>query len=151
MGTRGGVPVPKDLVCLLRNRLGTCGSSPFDDVCPKTGWSHPYQWRSSPSRRGRVAEGIMLPRRRPTTLLRVALVETVVAPTRMPAHDGATMPSCGGREGIVGTGLSCHPKENPRTASFLYYSYHKKVGKIHHNHQSLRRACRAIFNPFSSR
>ncbi|KAL3777722.1 hypothetical protein ACHAW5_008951 [Stephanodiscus triporus] len=40
----------------------------------------------------------------PTTLLRMALVETVEAPTRMPVQGGAATPSRGGREGIVGTG-----------------------------------------------
>ena len=51
----------------------------------------------------------------PTTLVRVASVETVEAPARMPAHIGASTSSRGGREGI-GTGVSRRP--------FLYYSYH---------------------------
>ena len=61
----------------------------------------------------------------PTTLLRVASVETVEAPARMPAHIGASTPSCGGREGI-GTGVSRRPEANRRIASFLYYSYRRK-------------------------
>ena len=39
------------------------------------------------------------------TLLRVASVETVEAPARMPAQGGASTPSRGGREGIVETGV----------------------------------------------
>ncbi len=58
----------------------------------------------------------------PTTLLRVALVETVEEPARMPAHGGATTPSRGGREGIDGSGVSRRPEENRRNASFVYYS-----------------------------
>ena len=62
----------------------------------------------------------------PTTLLRVALVEMVKAPAWMPAQGGAATPSCGGREGIVGTGVSRRPEANRRIASFLYYSYRRK-------------------------
>ena len=62
----------------------------------------------------------------PTTLVRVASVKTVEAPARMPAHGGATTPSRGGREGIVGTGVSRRTEANRRIASFLYYSYRRK-------------------------
>jgi hypothetical protein len=55
----------------------------------------------------------------PTTLLRVASVETVEAPARMPAQGGASTPSRCGREGIVGTGVSRRPKANRRIASFV--------------------------------
>ena len=61
----------------------------------------------------------------PTTLLRVASVETVEAPARMPAQGGAATPSRGGREGI-GTGVSRCPDGNWRIPSFLYYSYRRK-------------------------
>ncbi len=62
----------------------------------------------------------------PPTLAMMLAGETVEAPTRMPAHDGATTPSLGGREGIVGTGVSRRPEANRRIASFLYYSYCRK-------------------------
>ncbi len=60
------------------------------------------------------------------TLAMMLAGETVEAPTRMPANDGVTTPSLGGREGIVGTGVSCRPEANRRIASFLYYSYCRK-------------------------
>ena len=86
----------------------------------------------------------------PTTLLRVASVETVEAPARMPAQGGATTPSLGGREGINGSGMSRRPETNRRNASFVYYSSCRK--EIIHliNHQPLRRACGMIFIAFSS-
>ena len=62
----------------------------------------------------------------PTTLLRVASVETVEVPAQMAAQGGASMPSHGGREGIVGTGVSRRPEANRRIASFVYYSYCRK-------------------------
>ena len=62
----------------------------------------------------------------PTTLLRVASVETVEAPARMPVQGGASTPSRGGREGIVGISASLRPEANRRIASFLYYSYRRK-------------------------
>ena len=65
----------------------------------------------------------------PTTLLRVASVETVEAPARMPAQGGASTPSRGGREGIVGTGVSRRPEANRRIASCVYYSYRRKRKK----------------------
>jgi hypothetical protein len=61
----------------------------------------------------------------PTTLLRVASVETVEAPARMPAQGGPSMPSCG-REGINGSGVSCRPVANHINASFVYYSSCRK-------------------------
>ena len=51
--------------------------------------------------------------------------EMVEVPARMPAHSGASTPSCGGREGIR-TGMSRRPEANRRIASFLYYSYRRK-------------------------
>ena len=62
----------------------------------------------------------------PTTLLRVASVEMVEAPARMPAQGGASTPSRGGREGTVGTGVRRRPEANRRIASFVYYSYRRK-------------------------
>ncbi len=53
----------------------------------------------------------------PTSLLKVALAKTVEAPARMPALGGATTPSCGGREGIVRTGVSRSSEANPKNAS----------------------------------
>ncbi len=48
-GTRVGLPVRKDIVCVLGDGIPACASSPFDVVRSVTGWSHPYQRRSSPS------------------------------------------------------------------------------------------------------
>jgi hypothetical protein len=45
----------------------------------------------------------------------------------MPAHDGTAMPSKGGQEGIVWTGISRRPEAHPTGASFLYYSFVDKV------------------------
>ena len=60
------------------------------------------------------------------TVVRLSAGETVKAPSRMPAHDRASTPSRGGREGITGTGVSCRPEAIRRNASFLYYSYRRK-------------------------
>ena len=62
----------------------------------------------------------------PTTVVRMSAGETVKAPARMPAHDWASTPSHGGREGIIGTGVSRRPEVIWRNASFLYYSYRRK-------------------------
>jgi hypothetical protein len=52
-----------------------------------------------------------------------ALMALMVVPSaRMPAQDGMATPSKGGREDIVGTGVSCRPEAHCRGASFLYYS-----------------------------
>jgi hypothetical protein len=57
-----------------------------------------------------------------------ALMALMVMPsTRMPARDGTAMPSKGGREGIVGTGVSRRLEAHRRWASFLYYSFVDKV------------------------
>ena len=61
----------------------------------------------------------------PATPEIVSTGEMVEVPARMPAHSGASTPSCGGREGI-GTGVSRRPEANRRIASFLYYSYRRK-------------------------
>ena len=74
----------------------------------------------------------------PASLSKVALAETVKAPARMPARNKMSMPSCGGREGIKGSGVSRRSKRNGRIPSFLYYSYRKKE-IIHLNHQPRER------------
>ncbi len=57
-----------------------------------------------------------------------------VPSTQMPAQEGTATPSKGGKEGIVGTGVSRHPEENWGNASFLYYSFvEKRI--ICQNHQ----------------
>jgi hypothetical protein len=56
----------------------------------------------------------------------------------MPAQDGTATPSKGGREGIVGTGMSRRPEANWRNASFLYYSFAEKR-IIRRNHQPSKR------------
>jgi len=88
----------------------------------------------------------------PTTLLRVASVETVEAPAWMPAQGGAATPSRGGREGIDGSGVSRRPEANRINASFVYYSSRRKKKEIIHSihHQPLRRACGTIFIACSS-
>jgi hypothetical protein len=40
------------------------------------------------------------------------MAETVKVPAWMPAHNQVSMPSCGGREGINGTGMSRRPEAN---------------------------------------
>ena len=62
----------------------------------------------------------------PTTLYGLASGEMVEAPVRMPAQGGAATPSCGGREGIDGSGVSHRPEVNRRNASLVYYSSHRK-------------------------
>ena len=62
----------------------------------------------------------------PAALFSLASVETVEAPMRMPAQGGAATPSCGGREGINGSGVSRRPEANCRNASFVYYSFQRK-------------------------
>ncbi len=59
----------------------------------------------------------------PMTWVSLLMAETVKASARMPAHNQASMPSCGGKEGIDGTGVSPCPEANHRIASFVYYSY----------------------------
>ncbi len=56
-----------------------------------------------------------------------------VPSAQMPAHDGMAMPSKGGREGIVGTGVSRQPEANWGNASFLYTFVEKRI--IRRNHQ----------------
>jgi hypothetical protein len=57
-----------------------------------------------------------------------------VPSARMPVQDGTATPSKGGREGIMGTGVSHRPEANWRNASFLYYSFiEKRI--IRQNHQ----------------
>jgi hypothetical protein len=56
----------------------------------------------------------------PATPKSVSMVEMVEAPVRMPVHIGATTPSCGGREGRDGTGVSRRPEATRGIASFLY-------------------------------
>ena len=48
----------------------------------------------------------------PLTLLMVSVGETIKAPVQMHVHNGASMPSFGGREGIKGSGVSHRPKGN---------------------------------------
>ena len=56
----------------------------------------------------------------------------------MPAQDGMARPSKGGREGILGTGVSRRPKANRGNASFLYDSFvEKRI--ICQNHQPHKR------------
>jgi hypothetical protein len=57
--------------------------------------------------------------------------EMVEVPARMPAHSGASTPSCGGREGI-GTGVSHRPEANRRIASFLYSIVEKEIIQLNH-------------------
>jgi hypothetical protein len=63
----------------------------------------------------------------PMTWVSLSTAETVEAPAQMPAHIWASMPSCGGREGIDGTGMSSRPEAHRTGASFLYYSFVDKV------------------------
>ncbi len=53
----------------------------------------------------------------PTSLLKVASAEMVEAPARMSALAKATMPSRGGREGIIRTGVSRSLEANWKNAS----------------------------------
>ncbi len=62
----------------------------------------------------------------PTTLQGVLMVEMVNVPVRMPTQGGVATPSLGGKEGIIGTGVSHQPEANQQIASFLYYSYRRK-------------------------
>ncbi len=59
----------------------------------------------------------------PTTWVSLLTAEMVEVPVRMPVHNQASTSSCGGREGINGTGVSHYPEANHRIASFVYYSY----------------------------
>ena len=63
----------------------------------------------------------------PMTWVSLAMAEMVKAPVQMPAHSWVSTPSCGGREGIDGTGVSHRPEAHPMWASFLYYSFIDKV------------------------
>ncbi len=61
-----------------------------------------------------------------------------VPSARMPAQDGTATPSKGGKEGIVGTGVSCRPEANWGNTSFLYYSFvEKRI--IRRNHLPCKR------------
>jgi hypothetical protein len=55
-----------------------------------------------------------------TTWVSLSTAEMVKAPARMPAHNQVSMPSQFGREGINGTGVSCHPEANWMISSWLY-------------------------------
>jgi hypothetical protein len=57
----------------------------------------------------------------PTTWVSLLMAEMVEAPARMPAHNWASTPSHGGREGINGSNVSHCPEANCRIASFVYY------------------------------
>jgi hypothetical protein len=63
----------------------------------------------------------------PTTWVSLSTAKTVKAPVWMPVHIRASTPSCGGREGIDGTGVSRRPEAHRMRASFLYYSFVDKV------------------------
>ncbi len=65
----------------------------------------------------------------PTTWVSLSMAERVKVAVWMPARNRASMPSCGGREGIDGTGMSCRPEANCRIASFVYYSYSRNGKK----------------------
>ena len=58
---------------------------------------------------------------------RVLMALMVVPSARMPAQDGMATPSKGGREAIVGTGVSHRPEAHCGWASFLDYSFVDKV------------------------
>ena len=68
----------------------------------------------------------------------------VVPSAWMPAHDGTAVPSKGGREGIVWTGLSHRPEAYRTGASFLYYSFVDKV-ITQLNHQLRRGTIVSLF------
>jgi hypothetical protein len=84
----------------------------------------------------------------PTTWVSLLTADTVKAPARMPAHIRAPTPSCGGREGIDGTGVSRHPEANCRFALFMYYSYCRNRKKYT---ETINRTSGMIFITFSSR
>jgi hypothetical protein len=46
------------------------------------------------------------------SMLNASMALMIVLSARMPAQDGTAMPLKGGREGIVGTGVSRRPKAN---------------------------------------
>jgi hypothetical protein len=80
-----------------------------------------------------AARGVVLPdgdggRLYLATPMSASTGETVDAPARMPARNGASTPSLGGREGIW-TGMSRCPEAIRRIASFLYYSSRRKGNK----------------------
>jgi hypothetical protein len=58
-----------------------------------------------------------------STPVSASMALTVVPSARMPAQDGMAMPLKGGKEGIVGTGMSRRPEAHRKSASFLYYSF----------------------------
>jgi hypothetical protein len=63
----------------------------------------------------------------PTTWVSLSMAEMVKAAAQMPVHIWASTPSCGGREGIDGTGVSRRPEAHRMWASFLYYSFVDEV------------------------
>jgi hypothetical protein len=75
------------------------------------------------------------------------MAETVKVPALMPAHNWASTPSCGGREGIDGTGMSRRPEAICRIASFVYYSYRRYWKKYT---KTINRASRTIFIAFQA-
>ncbi len=78
-------------------------------LVPEAPDGHPMVLCSSVGCRGRLF---------PETLESVSTGETIKMPARIPAHSGASMPSCGGREGIDRTGMSHRPETTRRIASF---------------------------------
>ncbi len=87
-----------------------------DPLVPKVPEGQPMVSRSPAGSGGRLF---------PATPESESTGEMVEVLARMPAHSGASTPSCGGREGI-GTSVSHRPEANHRIASFLYYSYRRK-------------------------
>jgi hypothetical protein len=84
----------------------------------------------------------------PMTWVGLSTAETVEAPARMPAHIWASTPSCGGREGIDGTGVSRRPEANSRIASYVnYYSYRRNRKKYT---KTINRSSGTIFIAISS-
>ncbi len=75
----------------------------------------------------------------PTTWVSLSAAKTVEVSVWMPVHIWASMPSCGGREGINGMGVSHCPEANRSIASFVYYSNRRNRKKIHRNHQLRKR------------
>ncbi len=79
----------------------------------------------------------------PSTPVGAPMALMVVPSARMPAQDGTAMPSKGGREGNVWTGVIRCPEANRRDASFLYYSYvDKEIIQLNHQPQRAGRLYR---------
>jgi hypothetical protein len=54
-------------------------------------------------------------------MLRASMALMFVPSAQMPAQDGMAMPSKGGREGIVGTGVSRRPEANLKCLIFVLF------------------------------